>query len=620
MDIDCKASIKRLIMINIPINVLVVEDNPGDYFLVKEYLEETLKQAKIFHADTLTRAAEILDNTNIHVVLLDLTLPDGMGIASFQGIYSKASQIPIIVLTGYGDTHMAIETMKLGAQDYIVKDDCNPTVLAKSIKYGIERSKIFDHLKRSEEQYKYLFHSNPLPMFAVKKDTYQFLMVNQAAINHYGYSEEEFLKMHLQELKPKNTGEELNKEHIRDEHIGTDLKHQKKNGSIIDVELGSQNILLEGQDEQLMVIHDVTERNRAKEQLNESEQMFRTISENFPNGSVAILDRDFRILYTAGKELQLSGTTSQYLENTIYTDHFKEPVRQKVMDNLQEVFKGKNAVFEAGIESLSYILSAVPLFEKDNSINKILLATQNISEQKRNETEKELLIEELMHNNNDLRQFSYITSHNLRAPLSNLLGIIQLLDPSTITDPTTSLLLKNFKDCTLQLNDTVNDLINVLIIKNNVNTKKETLNIAATFEKVISSVQTSVDNTHAEILTNFDDASVVQFNRSYLESILLNLLTNSIKYSSPDRKPAINVCTKKTNDSVKLYFSDNGLGIDLKRHKDKIFGLYQRFHDHADSKGLGLYMVNSQIRVMGGEIEVQSEVDKGTTFIITFKN
>ena len=348
--------------------------------------------------------------------------------------------------------------------------------------------------------------------------------------------------------------------------------------------------------------------------------MFRTISENFPNGSVAILDKELKILYTAGKEFHVPGTDSSILENTIYTSHFNDATSKKVKLELEKVFNGNSTVFEAGYQTLSYIISAVPLFEKDYSINKILLATQNISEQKKNETEKELLIEELMHNNNDLKQFSYITSHNLRAPLSNLLGILQLLDMSSITDPMSSLLLKNFKDCTLQLNETVNDLINVLIIKNNVNTKRETLSIPQTLNRVISSVQNTIDIFNAEIQQNFEAFDNVEFNKSYLESILLNLLTNALKYSSPDRKPVIRVYTKKEHDVTKLYFSDNGLGIDIERHKNKIFGLYQRFHDHADSKGLGLYIVNSQIRVMGGEIEVASEVDKGSTFIVTFKN
>ncbi len=106
---------------------------------------------------------------------------------------------------------------------------------------------------------------------------------------------------------------------------------------------------------------------------------------------------------------------------------------------------------------------------------------------------------------------------------------------------------------------------------------------------------------------------------SYLDSILLNLLTNAIKYKSPERKPIVRARTTFEDDQLKLYFSDNGLGIDLERYGDRIFGLYQRFHEHADSKGLGLYIVNSQVRAMGGTIEVESEVNKGTTFIITFK-
>ena len=608
-------------MLNAPISVLVVEDNFGDYYLVKEYLEETMVQVKVLHADTLARARQLLDEEKFDVVLLDLTLPDGMGLDSFHGIYSKASQVPIIVLSGYGDTEMALETLKLGAQDYIVKDDCNPTVLSKSIKYGIERSKIFEQLKQSEEQYKYLFNSNPLPMFAVHRNTDGILMVNQAAVNHYGYSEVEFLTMRLYELAA--VPESSRSTTVAATPLttdNTDFKHRKKDGTIIDVELGAEDIYLQGEDDKLVVIHDVTERNRAKEQLRESEQMFRTISENFPNGAVAILDKDCKILFTAGKEFHVPKVDASYFENTYYTSHFLEPDRTNVQGHLEEVFKGNSTVFEANYNQSSYMISAVPLFEKGQAITKALLATQNITEKKRNETEKELLIEELMHNNNDLRQFSYITSHNLRAPLSNLLGIIQLLDLSSITDPTTSLLLKNFKDCTLQLNDTVNDLINVLIIKNNVNTKKERLNIQTIFSKVISSVQNTVDNMSAGITIDVEAAPEVEFNRSYLESVLLNLLTNAMKYSSPKRKLEINVVTYKYPDCTKLHFSDNGLGIDMTRHKDKIFGLYQRFHDHADSKGLGLYMVNSQVRVMGGDIEVFSEVDKGTTFVITFKN
>lgn len=608
------------------LNILVIEDNMGDFVLVHEYLGEAFSKATILHATSIADATELLKSNHPDVILLDLTLPDGMGIESFHAIHQIAPLVPVIILTGIGDREIALESVKFGAQDYIVKDDSSPHVLEKSIGYGIERSKVLDHLKRSEEQYKFLFQNNPLPMWAFDKVDGDFLMVNDAAIRQYGYSEEEFMKMSIHDIEVTDEdGEYVSESFLKrsslTKNYSSDLKHRKKSGSIIDIEMRTHSIILEGVKAYLAVLHDVTERNRAKEQLRQSEQMFRTISENFPNGVVAILDRDLKVQYIAGKELPVAGVDTSYFKNKAYALHFTSPDRQLIEEKLLSVFEGSSVVFEASHVLQSYMISAVPLTEADDSINKILIASQNITAQKRSQSEKELLIEELTQNNSDLRQFSYITSHNLRAPLSNLLGIIKLLDTSEVKDPMTSLLLKNFEECTLQLNDTVNDLINVLIIKNNVNAKKERLDIKKIFDRVISSIQTTLDTSDVTVDANFDEAYEVDFNRTYLESILLNLLTNAVKYKSPKRKPEIHIYTKTGRDnSVKLYFADNGLGIDLKRYKDRIFGLYQRFHDHADSKGLGLYIVNSQIRVMGGEIEVESEVDKGTTFIITFKN
>lgn len=119
----------------------------------------------------------------------------------------------------------------------------------------------------------------------------------------------------------------------------------------------------------------------------------------------------------------------------------------------------------------------MPLHENEGKISKILTASQNITEQKRNEVEKERLIGQLMQTNRDLLQFPYITSHNLRAPLSNILGLINLIDISSVADAITATLLKSLEECTLQLNDTVNDLINILIIKNNIHSEKEKIDI-----------------------------------------------------------------------------------------------------------------------------------------------
>ncbi len=607
-------------MLEVKLTTLIVEDNPGDYALIEEYLLESFANVSIHHATTLSQAISILETEKIDLILLDLTLPDGMGISTFASIQTRAEQIPVIILTGQEDASLALESLHVGAQDYIVKDGCSAPLLAKSIQYGLERSKIYKHLKKSEEQYKYLFNSNPLPMLAIERGTRKILMVNEAAILYYGYSEAEFLTMRIDSLRVRKNG--IDNDDSTNAHIGypKDLQHKKKNKEIIDVEINEHDIVIEGKNARLAVIHDVTGRNKAREQMRQSEQNFRAISENFPNGAVSVLNQEFNILYTAGKEFHIKGVTASYFDNTNFVEHFHATEQDKIEETLIRVLEGKSFVFEVKHHSQTYILSAVPLYETDGSIQKILIASQNITVQKRNETEKELLIEELTQTNSDLRQFSYITSHNLRAPLSNLLGILKLIDLNTIEDSTTKLLLENFEECTLQLNETVNDLINVLIIKNNVNTKKETLEIRKVFYKVVQSVQNLLDQNETTVKVDFDNADKIKFNSTYLESILLNLLTNAVKYRSPDRKPIINIHTQKFRGGVKLFFSDNGLGIDLIRHKDKIFGLYQRFHDHEDSKGLGLYIIKSQIGVMGGEIDVESEVDKGTTFIITFKN
>lgn len=607
-------------MLEKEITILIVEDNPGDYVLIKEYLLSTFSEPNILHAESLGQCIEIVMEEKIDVILLDLSLPDGMGIQTFSTLYAKAETIPIIILTGLEDSSLTLESLKFGAQDYIVKDDCTPALLAKSIKYSIERCKILKHLKQSEEQYKFLFNNNPLPMIAFSQSDRKILMVNEVAIAYYGYTESEFQNMTLDDLifiKKKHLLPENAKPQT---YTGVDIKHQKKNKEIVEVELNFHDIILQGIHAELAVVHDVTERNKARKQLRESELTFRTISENFPNGAVTILDKKLNVIYTAGKDFHIKGVTAEYFQASSFIEHFDAPESERISAILSTVFEGQNAVFEINHNGLFYIFSAVPLYEKNKKIKKVLVASQNITLQKRNEVEKEMLIEELTQNNIDLRQYSYITSHNLRAPLSNLLGLLKLLDMNEIKDPLTVQLLENFEECTIQLNDTVNDLINTLVIKNNVNTNKETLELRSMLEKVIHSVQNNIVEANAVIELDIDREHCIPFNRTYLESILLNLLTNAIKYRSPKRDLKINVVTRKTDDGIKLYFSDNGLGIDLSRYKDRIFGLYQKFHGNIDSKGLGLYIVNSQIRVMGGEIDVISEVDKGTTFIITFKN
>lgn len=264
-------------------------------------------------------------------------------------------------------------------------------------------------------------------------------------------------------------------------------------------------------------------------------------------------------------------------------------------------------------------ISIVPLADEAGWFTHWISIQKDITERKKNEEERELLIRELTQINQDLRQFSYITSHNIRSPLSNLLGLLKMLNTSTITDPMTLTVLEGFKTSTNQLNDTINDLLKILVIKENVNVQQELIDFETIWNKITQMTQQLIQDAGTTININFEKAPSVNFNISYLESILLNLLSNALKYRSNKRPLEIWVKTRNTSKGIELIFTDNGLGIDLKRHKNKVFGLYQRFHNHPDSKGIGLYMVQAQVKSLGGNISVKSEVDKGTQFSILFK-
>lgn len=291
---------------------------------------------------------------------------------------------------------------------------------------------------------------------------------------------------------------------------------------------------------------------------------------------------------------------------------------KKALKNRQE-FKFETLNHTKKGEEYWVNFSMIPITNKEGEHSHWVSIQRNITEEKRQEKEKEQLIRELTQNNSDLKQFSYITSHNLRAPLSNLTGLLNLIKEIPVENPELKEILNGFSTSTNLLNETINDLVKVIIIKDNPSIQKEEVVIKDVFENVFNQLSYLISQHQPILKVELERTTVLNTNKAYLESILLNLFTNAIKYRSPKRTLRILVSGKDSANQVVLTFKDNGIGIDMERNRDKIFGLYQRFHNHSDSKGLGLYLVRSQVESMGGTISVESEVDKGTTFTITFK-
>lgn len=269
-------------------------------------------------------------------------------------------------------------------------------------------------------------------------------------------------------------------------------------------------------------------------------------------------------------------------------------------------------------KSLKWIeLTLIP-FLKENRLTRVDGVVNDITKRKAAENEREVIMEELMKTNADFKQFSYITSHNLRSPLSNIQGILNLFDFDE-KDVHNRQMLDMLKVSAQQLEATIADLNQILVIKNNVNLNPTYLILEDSFKKVIQTFNSAINEIGGKVMTDFK-SPIVMLNKIYLESIFINLISNAIKYRSPDRLLVLQVETSEEENSyVKMKFSDNGMGIDLNRHKDKVFGLYQRFHEGIDGQGMGLFIMKSQVEASGGKIVIESEPGVGTTFILTLK-
>ncbi|WP_281232303.1 PAS domain-containing sensor histidine kinase [Flavobacterium gelatinilyticum] len=374
-------------------------------------------------------------------------------------------------------------------------------------------------------------------------------------------------------------------------------------------------------------IQDITKQKEEEQRLKLLETVITQSKDSILITEANSLDRKIpRIVYVNPAFSQMSGYSSDEIIGKS-TNIFKGPNSDS--EELKKLLRAIKNEEECVIETITYTktkeeywvrFAMIPIFNNEGVITHWISIQRDITDEKKLETEKEHLIRELTQNNKDLKQFSYITSHNLRAPLSNLIGLLNLIEDIPVENEELEEILTGFTKSTHLLNETINDLVKVIIIKDNPSMQKEEVFLQEIFENVFNQLSFQIELHKPIIKLKFEKVPTLIINKAYLESILLNLLTNSIKYKSENRKLKISITAEQIDHKAILTFKDNGIGIDLERNRDKVFGLYQRFHNYPDSKGLGLYLVKSQVETMGGTISIDSEVNKGTTFTITFKN
>lgn len=227
---------------------------------------------------------------------------------------------------------------------------------------------------------------------------------------------------------------------------------------------------------------------------------------------------------------------------------------------------------------------------------------------------------ELVEYTQQLEQFAFMSAHNLRAPVARILGLGQVLELTQDDPEQTRMIFDKLVLTTHELDAVVRDLISILELKRNNTAMIHEVNLTEELKLIKMNLQTQIRETKTSIREDFSEAETLQVVRPYLDSILIHLISNAIKFRHPLRKPIIRIKTEVMGKYICLSVKDNGLGIDLSLYKNHLFALYHRFHSHVEGKGIGLFLVKTQVIALRGRIEVKSEVDKGTTFRIYLRS
>ena len=493
-----------------------------------------------------------------------------------------------------------------------------------------ESKKIEQRLEKNEYRYRTLIQNSQEMIFSVNSNG-NFTFTNNQFNKLLKYSEKE--------LKSKNLFDVISPETHQNwiKHFQSVLSEKSnKNISTIFITKNNKKIYAKGNSTPIVLnglvvgtqgfFYDVTHEKITEEKLWKSDERYKYLIENI-NDAIIVKNKNGKIIYANSRFLNLLGYKNEDLINLNMKDYIHK-TSLKAVNTYYSEFLNKKQVTEIieyqGIHKNSTIrwLEDKPsILIENGEIIGIQSIIRDVTEIKNKELELNKVITELTDRNNEMMQFNYIVSHNLRSPIANIIGLSNLLDLKDTSKNEKKQILSHIKESSLKMNDIIKDLSLVLNTKSNLNTKKQKVYLNSVIHSITETLENQIEQSKCKISTSISaNANEIFSVKSYIESIFFNLISNAIKYRSTKRNLNIKIVVKKNENKTIIKISDNGTGLDLKINGAYVFGLYKRFNFDVEGKGLGLHMTKNQVEALGGTIKIESEIDKGTTFIITLKS
>lgn len=375
----------------------------------------------------------------------------------------------------------------------------------------------------------------------------------------------------------------------------------------------------------LGVTRDITGRKNSEAALRESEERFRVFANNIQN-LAWMAEPNGWIFWYNERWYDYTGTNLEEMlgwgwAKVHHPDHI-----DRIINFLQDAWtkgetweltfplRGADGVFRW------FLTRAYAVKDEQGRVIRWIGTNTNVDEQKKAEAALEQKNAELTRINNDLDNFIYTASHDLKAPISNIEGLLKLVsdDFSSGNESEIKYMLTLMQGSVNRFKKTIESLTDVVKLQQEHSGVATVVNLSQVVSEVMQDLDPMINEAEAKVVVNINENHVLQFSEKNLRSVVYNLLCNAIKYRSPNRVPEILLNCHTTPEHYVLTVKDNGLGMKT-GPKHQLFTMFKRFHDHVEGSGIGLYMVKKIMDNAGGHIEVESQVGVGSTFKVYFK-
>lgn len=477
----------------------------------------------------------------------------------------------------------------------------------------------------SERKNRAILSALPDLLFVIDKD-FRYVDFHVYDPSQILMAPEKFLGKTIMEIMPKEQG------NIIIENIKSTFKTAEFREFHFHLDIGGKRKYYEGRcvlkdlHSVLILIRDVTKTKKYEQELKNEKLLFKTVIDNLPN-TIYVKDKNFKKILVNKAEIFYLGKTSE--EEVLGKDDkefYSEEVFNGIMKEDKEVIAGKPLINKIVEYTNNYgekkymMISKLPFRDFDGQIAGIIGIGVDITDLKNKENELQKTIQVITDQNQRLRSFTYIVSHNIRSYAANIDGLIELLNSDYVAEEEIPDLLKLLQSASENLMETITALNEVITIEKAVHERIEQVEVKKILVKVLDIVKKDIQKYSIEIENNIPESAKITHIPAYLESILLNLTTNAIKYRNRNLKSKIKYSFIEKSGKKILEVSDNGLGIDMEKYGKKIFTMFETFHGNPDAKGIGLFITKAQVEALGGKIEVESKVNEGSTFRIIFKD